>query len=141
MKKIRGFDRDRNASHPINRLRREMSDQCEAFALERPSGIYTLSIPTGGGKTLASLRYAIKHAIATGKERIVYIVPYTTIIEQNAAEIRDILQEHDLILEHHSNVVEEIGEETEDYDVRKKKSGWPETIGTGRLFLRRWCSF
>ncbi|MGG4034132.1 CRISPR-associated helicase Cas3' [Paenibacillus cisolokensis] len=121
MKKIRGFDRDRNASHPINRLRREMSDQCEAFALERPSGIYTLSIPTGGGKTLASLRYAIKHAIATGKERIVYIVPYTTIIEQNAAEIRDILQEHDLILEHHSNVVEEIGEETEDYDVRKKK--------------------
>lgn len=121
MRKIKEFDDDPNAGHPINRLRREMSDQCEAFAWQRPSGIYTLSIPTGGGKTLASLRYAIKHAMATGKERIVYVVPYTTIIEQNAAEIRDILQEHDLILEHHSNVIEEMDEETEDYDVRKKK--------------------
>lgn len=121
MRKIKEFDNDPDAGHPINRLRREMSDQCEAFAWQRPSGIYTLSIPTGGGKTLASLRYAIKHAMATGKERIIYVVPYTTIIEQNAAEIRDILQEHDLILEHHSNVVDEMDEETEDYDVRKKK--------------------
>ncbi|WP_338554676.1 CRISPR-associated helicase Cas3' [Paenibacillus sp. KS-LC4] len=125
MKKLGEMDEAEDADHPINRLRREMSLQCEAFAL-RPSGIYTLSIPTGGGKTLASLRYALKHAIETGKQRIIYIVPYTTIIEQNAQEIRDILQEHDMILEHHSNVIEEPdppedASEAEAYDIRRKK--------------------
>ncbi|MEI7024998.1 CRISPR-associated helicase Cas3' [Paenibacillus sp. y28] len=119
MNRLGEYDRDQDADKPINRLRRDMSLQCEAAAM-RPSGIYTLSIPTGGGKTLASLRYALKHALEYGKERIIYVVPYTTIIEQNAAEIRDILQEHELILEHHSNVIEEQGEEGEDYDVRKK---------------------
>ncbi|MBJ6359940.1 CRISPR-associated helicase Cas3' [Paenibacillus sp. GCM10012307] len=109
-----------HADTTINRLRRAMSLQCEDFAAH-PSGIYTLSIPTGGGKTLASLRYALKHAITHGKERIIYIVPYTTIIEQNADEVRNILQEHDMILEHHSNVIEEKGSEDEDYDVKKKK--------------------
>lgn len=125
MKKLDEMDEAEDADHPINRLRREMSLQCDAFAL-RPSGIYTLSIPTGGGKTLASLRYALKHAIETGKQRIIYIVPYTTIIEQNAQEIRDILQEHDMILEHHSNVIEEPDPpenpaEAEAYDIRRKK--------------------
>ncbi|WP_028562693.1 hypothetical protein [Paenibacillus pinihumi] len=55
-----------HADTPINRLRREMSLQCDTFAAY-PSGIYTLSIPTRGGKTLASLRYALKHAITHGK--------------------------------------------------------------------------
>ncbi|UTW70707.1 DEAD/DEAH box helicase [Anaerobacillus sp. HL2] len=50
--------------------------------------MYTLSIPTGGGKTLASLRYALKHAITNDKQRIIYVLPYTTIIEQNAQEVR-----------------------------------------------------
>ncbi|MEK3850744.1 MULTISPECIES: CRISPR-associated helicase/endonuclease Cas3 [Paenibacillus] len=115
------LENDSDSEEPINRLRREMSRQCEAFAL-RPSGIYTLSIPTGGGKTLASLRYALKHAMTFNKDRIIYIVPYTTIIEQNAAEIRGILQEDDMILEHHSNVIEGEDElENEDYDVHQKK--------------------
>ncbi|GIP22864.1 CRISPR-associated helicase Cas3' [Paenibacillus sp. J22TS3] len=120
MSKVHSFEQGDQASHPINRLRSEMSTQCDEFA-EQPSGIYTLSIPTGGGKTLASLRYALKHAIAHGKERIIYVVPYTTIIEQNAAEIRKILLEDELILEHHSNVVEEKEPESEDYDIRMKK--------------------
>jgi len=106
MDKIKAFKTDRNIANPINRLRREMSDQCEAFAFQ-PSGIYTLSIPTGGGKTLASLRYALKHAIKYKKERIIYVVPYTTIIEQNAEEVRKILQDDANILEHHSNVIED----------------------------------
>ncbi|AWB43159.1 CRISPR-associated helicase/endonuclease Cas3 [Paenibacillus sp. CAA11] len=115
------LERQGDSAHPINRLRREMSDRCEEFA-QRDSGIYTLSIPTGGGKTLASLRYALKHALTHGKDRIIYVVPYTTIIEQNAAEIRTILQEDDLILEHHSNVVErEFELDNEDYDLRKQK--------------------
>ncbi|KOY12999.1 CRISPR-associated helicase/endonuclease Cas3 [Paenibacillus xylanivorans] len=113
------------ANTPINQLRREMSRQCEEFAF-RPSGVYTLSIPTGGGKTLASMRYALRHAIEYNKQRIIYIVPYTTIIEQNAAEIRNILRADDMILEHHSNVVDDKdderqdGDEGETYDQRKK---------------------
>ena len=88
----------------ITKLRQQMSDHCfEKAAL--PTGIYTLSIPTGGGKTLASLRFALRHARLHNKKRIVYIVPYTTIIEQNAEEVRQILQAEDYILEHHSNVI------------------------------------
>lgn len=96
-----------NAREPINVLRAHMSEQCDAFAAERPSGIYTLSIPTGGGKTLASLRYALRHACEYKKQRIIYVVPYTTIIEQNAEEVRRVLQDHEHILEHHSNIIEE----------------------------------
>ncbi|MFB4212495.1 CRISPR-associated helicase Cas3' [Shouchella sp. JSM 1781072] len=92
------------SSHPINVLRAKMSEQCDRYA-EKPSGIYTLSIPTGGGKTLASLRYALKHAKKFGKDRIIYIVPYTTIIEQNAQEVREKLGAEDDLLEHHSNII------------------------------------
>ncbi|EHB62321.1 MULTISPECIES: CRISPR-associated helicase/endonuclease Cas3 [Paenibacillus] len=119
--KLQVLEQGMDSDHPINRLRREMSQRCDEFA-ERASGIYTLSIPTGGGKTLASLRYALKHARIHGKDRIIYVVPYTTIIEQNAAEIREILQEDEWILEHHSNVIEHEDDlETEDYDVHRKK--------------------
>lgn len=97
---------------PIESLRREMSDQCDAFA-EKPSGLYTLSIPTGGGKTLASLRYALKHALHYNKKRIIYVVPYTTIIEQNANAVRSILQDEDQILEHHSNVIADLDDDDE----------------------------
>lgn len=96
-----------DASEPINVLRARMSEQCDVFAAERPSGIYTLSIPTGGGKTLASLRYALRHAGKYNKQRIIYVVPYTTIIEQNADEVRKILKDSEHILEHHSNIIED----------------------------------
>ena len=95
----------------IHKLRGQMSEQCERHALERPSGIYTLSIPTGGGKTLASFRYALKHAIATGKKRIVYIIPYTTIIEQNADELRRLIADDEHLLEHHSNLVDDMDDD------------------------------
>ncbi|GAE28761.1 CRISPR-associated helicase/endonuclease Cas3 [Halalkalibacter hemicellulosilyticus] len=114
------------ANYPINQLRTEMSEQCELFA-NKPSGIYSLSIPTGGGKTLASLRYALKHAKQFNKQRIIYVVPFTTIIEQNAKEIRTILEEDEHILEHHSNVVEDdpterdSGDEQEDGMITKKQ--------------------
>ncbi|MGG0822166.1 CRISPR-associated helicase Cas3' [Paenibacillus turicensis] len=93
-----------DADTPINKLRAEMSQQCENFA-GCPSGIYTLSIPTGGGKTLASFRYGLRHAIKYNKKTIIYVVPYTTIIEQNANELRKIVQDDRYILEHHSNIV------------------------------------
>lgn len=115
MAKIASFKKQKSANTPINLLRAEMSDQCEQFA-EKPSGIYTLSIPTGGGKTLASLRYALKHARLHNKKRIIYVVPYTTIIEQNAAEVREILKDQINILEHHSNVIEDENDNDENQD-------------------------
>lgn len=110
------FKEKSNASEPINVLRAQMSEQCDVFAVERPSGIYTLSIPTGGGKTLASLRYALRHALKYDKQRIIYVVPYTTIIEQNAGEVRKILKDNEHILEHHSNIIEEEQEGKGDSD-------------------------
>ncbi|WP_071393539.1 CRISPR-associated helicase/endonuclease Cas3 [Bacillus tuaregi] len=113
MEKVESFKHHSNAHTPINRLRTEMSDLCEQFAV-KPSGIYTLSIPTGGGKTLASLRYALKHAQLYQKKHIIYVVPYTTIIEQNAEEVRNILKDDANILEHHSNVIEDVNVNDED---------------------------
>jgi CRISPR-associated helicase Cas3/CRISPR-associated endonuclease Cas3-HD len=91
----------------INHYRRMMSDFCDSFA-EQPSNIYKLSIPTGGGKTLSSLRYGLRHALHHQKDRVIYIIPYTTIIEQNADEVRQILQDDERILEHHSNVIDDL---------------------------------
>lgn len=115
MSKIKSFQQHENANSPINLLRSKMSEQCEHFA-EKPSGIYTLSIPTGGGKTLASLRYALKHAKLFNKKHIIYVVPFTTIIEQNAADVRDILKDDANILEHHSNVIEDVADDDEHQD-------------------------
>lgn len=115
MEKLSSYQDQEDAKTSINVLRREMSDQCDKIA-EKPSGIYTLSIPTGGGKTLASLRYALKHASLERKKHIIYVVPFTTIIEQNAEEVRKILMDDEHILEHHSNVIDDIGDDDEDQD-------------------------
>lgn len=90
----------------IARLRADISLACKDFA-ENSSGIYQLAVPTGGGKTLSSLRYALNHAKAFNKDRIFYIIPFTTIIDQNAREIKDILGHEEMILEHHSNLIVE----------------------------------
>lgn len=115
MEKLQSYRETEDAKTRINELRKELSDQCEKFA-EKPSGIYTLSIPTGGGKTLASLRYALQHAIRENKKHIIYVVPFTTIIEQNAEEVRNILMDEEHILEHHSNVIDDMGDDDEDQD-------------------------
>jgi CRISPR-associated endonuclease/helicase Cas3 len=109
------------ADTPINQLRGQMSDQCQAFA-EKPTGIYTLSIPTGGGKTLASLRFGLNHAFKHHKERIIYVVPFTTIIEQNAATVKEILQDQEHILEHHSNVFNELETSGEQEEIERKQA-------------------
>lgn len=102
-------DKQQNAlPNEITRLRKQMSMNCFEKA-SLPTGIYTLSIPTGGGKTLASLRFALRHARLYQKNRIIYIVPFTTIIEQNAQEVREVLQNEDAILEHHSNLIDDEG--------------------------------
>ena len=93
----------------IEKLRHRISNDCKEFAAH-PPGIYRLCVPTGGGKTLSSLRFALEHANNYHKKRIIYVIPYTTIIDQNALVIRDALQNDDIILEHHSNIIyDEIG--------------------------------
>lgn len=134
MVKIDSFKNQYNSDTIINKLRAEMSEQCEKFA-DKPSGIYTLSIPTGGGKTLASLRYALKHAMLYNKNRIIYVVPFTTIIEQNVKEVRQILKDDVNILEHHSNIIEDMNDD-EDQDgimdiqqkLRLAKDNWSSAI-------------
>ncbi len=96
--KLAGFEN----RYPIDEIRRKISDDCLKRASDS-QGIYTLTVPTGGGKTLASLRYALHHAKKHHLDRIIYIIPYTSIIDQNAQAVREILGE-DWVLEHHSNL-------------------------------------
>ena len=88
----------------ISKLRREISKECLEFS-SHGTGIYKLPCPTGAGKTIASLRFAFSHAKKYQKERIFYIAPYRSILEQTAEEIRKILKEEGQLLEFHSNVI------------------------------------
>lgn len=91
----------------VDELRREISNNCKNNAYKK-QGIYTLTVPTGGGKTYASLRYALHHAKHHQLERIIYVIPYTSIIEQNAKVIREVVEKEGdakpWVLEHHSNL-------------------------------------
>ena len=96
-----------NGEKNIDELRRNISDTCKQRAVDK-QGIYSLTVPTGGGKTYASLRYALYHAKQHKLDRIIYIIPFTSIIEQNAAAIRKVLECHTdkypWVLEQHSNL-------------------------------------
>jgi CRISPR-associated endonuclease/helicase Cas3 len=101
--------------HPIDILRQGISRHCLEGA-SRGKGIYTLTVPTGGGKTLVSLRFALHHANketnGVKMERVIYVIPFTSIIDQNADIVRKILEPEgvepsSVILEHHSNLTPE----------------------------------
>ena len=84
----------------VNKLRADILHAVLAKAQNAP-GLYTLTVPTGGGKTLASLGFALEHAKAHGKEKIIYAIPYSTIIEQTSKTLSDVLGERN-VLEHHA---------------------------------------
>lgn len=86
----------------VNRLRAEIRRACEKAAEGSP-GLFSLSVPTGGGKTLSAMAFALRHALRYGKHRIIYVIPYTSIIEQTAKTLGDIFGRENII-EHHSNL-------------------------------------
>ena len=87
----------------INKIRSQISDAVR-LRTAGPQGTYTLTVPTGGGKTLTSLRYALKHANEHNLDRVLYVIPFTSVIDQNAVVVRKILEnsedEYKWVLEH-----------------------------------------
>lgn len=88
----------------------EISDSCKKAA-GTDQTLYRLTVPTGAGKTLSSLRFALHHAKRLNKQHILYVAPFISILEQNAEEIRQAVGDTSVVLEHHCNVVVENGEE------------------------------
>ena len=111
--------------NPIQKARRIISWQCREMA-KNGGGVYRLNVPTGAGKTLSSLRFALHHAKEWGKSRIIFTSPLLSILDQNAKEIRKYVERNDLILEHHSNVV------------RPQKSGKEDELDEMELLMETW---
>ena len=106
-----------NDKTTINIVRNLVQEECRKKSICEP-GFYSLTVPTGGGKTLSSLVWAMSHAIHHNKKRIVIAIPYTSIIVQTAQTLRDIFGIEN-VLEHHSNVSYETLCDKEDKDEDK----------------------
>lgn len=119
--------RQKSQDVPINVLRHEVLGHVRGKAGEA-QGFFTLTVPTGGGKTLTSLGFALDHAKAHGLERIIYAIPFTSVIDQTASVFKNVLGSG-LILEHHSAIDEERNEMREQRDkLRLAMEDWAAPI-------------
>ena len=91
----------RNSESEVNAVRRQVQERCVSMS-DVEKGFYSLTVPTGGGKTLSSLSWALRHAVHNGMKRIIIAIPYTSIIVQTASVLKQIFGE-EAVLEHHSN--------------------------------------
>lgn len=107
----------------VNKIRRNVQTVCRDRSADKP-GYFSLTVPTGGGKTLSSLVWAMHHAVRHGKKRIIIAIPYTSIIVQTAAVLRNIFGEEN-VLEHHSNVMADGTKDDElDQKLRLATENW-----------------
>ena len=111
----------------VNRRRADVLRQCREKAQDKP-GLFSLTVPTGGGKTLSSLAFALEHAKAHGKRRVIYAIPYTSIIEQTTDTFRDVFKgiAPDPVIEHHSQA--ESDESAENLKSRLACENWDAPI-------------
>ncbi|MDL2218167.1 CRISPR-associated helicase Cas3' [Christensenellaceae bacterium OttesenSCG-928-M15] len=116
----------RKEESPLSALRGEIASACATFAAQ-PKGIYQLSVPTGGGKTLSAMRFALAHAQTHTMQRILYVAPFKVILEQNAQVYRDALDFPDLVLEHHGDALPPDSAQSE------------EELDSYELLLQRWA--
>lgn len=125
----------RKQTDQISQLRNSISDRCKAFS-EHETGICRLIVPTGGGKTLSSLRFAVNYCKKHGKDRIYYIAPYMSILEQNSDVLKAVVGEK-YLLEHHSDIMAEMenAEEIAEYELRSDKWDMPVIATTMVQFL------
>lgn len=109
-----------SADSDINRLRAHILSHVRGQAAQTP-GLFSLTVPTGGGKTFASMAFALDHAIAHGLRRIIYVIPFTSIIEQNAQVFREAFGDlgDAAVLEHHSAFFDDPATAPESRDKRK----------------------
>jgi CRISPR-associated endonuclease/helicase Cas3 len=105
---------DAAAKTPVNVVRELVLRQCILKSSSSPA-IFTLTVPTGGGKTLSSMAFALNHAVKFHKKRIIYVIPYISIIEQTVDVFREIFNE--AVIEHHSNMD---GDESDDENHRNR---------------------
>lgn len=121
-------------SKAINILRREISQICRHSA-NNANPRYILNVPTGAGKTLSSLRFAVANAEKFNKRRIIYAAPYQSITEQNADEIREALGRSDIVLEHHSSLIIDDKADQQRYDRLTEDWSSPVVVTTSVQFL------
>ena len=117
----------------INGRRTEILNNCIREGKQK-EGIFRLTVPTGGGKTVASLAFALEHAVKNHKDRIIYVIPYTSIIEQNAQVFREILGEEN-VLENHYNVDYESSEEFKPMQLASENWDKPVVVTTNVQFF------
>lgn len=111
----------------VNRKRREIADLCVRKAV-LPQGFFSLTVPTGGGKTLASMAFALHHAQTNGLARIIYVIPYTSIVEQVADQFKKVFPDN--VVEHHSNIalVDDAAISRESYALQLASENWDAPI-------------
>lgn len=125
-------------SDPISLQRKSISERCNKFA-DHDVGICRLTVPTGGGKTLSSLRFALKYAKNHDMERIIYVAPFMSILEQNSDEIRNVVGD-DNFIEHYSDALANISDDTDceqykEYELHTQKWDSPVIATTMVQFL------